>query len=1432
MLWNIGRCLEGKVAALERLIVDCERPEFIAILEIGHGRFEDSTVAGVLQRHRYRHFACRTTSRDPTHGGAALLVREDIDVEPWLWQQAADWNAECEAVSVRVLARGDRPAFVVSALYVRGSSTDTEGFARVINSAPDNQVLLTDANAQLPGSRPGAVIAADFKKRGEMLRDFIINRGAFYPAAAGPTRRKRITTAEGLAAYDPEDGTVNDHVVVGPAVVEFMASVDGESIPLYHIGGSDHAPLVWATELGAVAGAASNQNRQRYVAWHKVTDIHRAEFNRLFRKALVPAVAAHRLDMIAVEGAISRASHSALPHTKPRDTNANLFWDAQAAARVEQAKEEHGEAAQRAQAEAYRAARKATLAREAPVQPDSASTWHFASQYYGFKRRDGGRTRVATAGGTLTETHQERIETLAQSYASVHANPPEGPDSQADLAAAAATLATPASTQERAAAGNSVGVTELRACIAMFASGRCADRFGLRAEHLKLLDDESLAAMVPFIDRCVGRARLPDHWCEADVTPVLKKGRDATLCKSWRPVSVTMLLCRLCEHIVHGRIQHRIEQGNFRRGKSQFGFRRGVGTSMPLTGLSMFIRDGFAQRTTAPRWDAADEQQRYETQFGSRQAKQQKAHQHSTLIVSIDASDAYCRARPAVAVRRLQQMGLADEARWVAALLSHRTLVVKEGGVKSSPHALDRGVPQGSVLAPLLWLLTVDDLIAELEERCKRPLAGCIVVPIVFADDINFVLRGPNPSSSVRLANELLAIVRRWATTEGIPMSKLQATWIVGGEHAAWAENWTGERITYDEKVSCVPGVAPIRLLGVHYDSNFTFKAQVDHLVASTESPMHLLCGMAGIVKADKLAILYRGLILSRLLFAVDSWYPYASAADRQRIQSIHYEACRIITGCPATADAASVCYEAGFRMFEDIARDEIIKTADKMRRMSDGCADLRTPEHCFGPEWVVRLFRDGAMPTAELRPVTRADGGTRVRPAAVWPRPDFARMSQTPPDAPQTRLGLRDVGITLRHGAPHERGRNFDPRTNHPSLRPVPRIHPFAAQDLILFDTHVRFITDAPGGLTKLDKPMEDWTDEEKQPYAEANAARMRELERTGGAGSLYVFTDGSRTEDGGRRRAKEACAGAYVICQGQDPDAPGAWLHDGVAVVGPIACTYSAEIAAIREALAYVADNIDELRQQHALTDSNIVVVTDSKSSLESLRTTWLRRIQHMEQDVTQLLHRLVSSGVRVTLAFVFSHVGGAPGNAAADELAEAARKEHGKDWDGIPLWHVDTTRRIQRGHHRREDDRRVAERAFRFRTMPADLHGAPSERLPAEIPRAQERLLYQARIGMMVSAGGLLHAEPESCPLCREPGAIGRGGAAIEHLCECLPRYTWGPPLEIEPGDFWADPVGSSEQLAVASAIIAHTEDGRARAAAWAARRRRGAVQRPRQ
>ena len=838
----------------------------------------------------------------------------------------------------------------------------------------------------------------------------------------------------------------------------------------------------------------------------------------------------------------------------------------------------------------------------------------------------------------------------------------------------------------------------------------------------------------------------------------------------------------MCEAIVHNRIQHRIEQngGALRTGKSQFGFRRGVGTSMPLAGLSMFIRDGQRQTTQVRRWLAAHDSVRRALDDDG---KSGTANQHDALLVCVDASDAFCRALPARAVRRLLDMDLIAEARWVKALLTKRSLRVREDGVYSTNFAVDRGVPQGSILGPLLWSLVIDDLVARCEAECRIICPGCVAIPIIFADDINFIIRGFNPSSMIAKANKLMRIVNEWSTENDIPMAKLQASWLSTNDRdrTGMYTNWTkndGE-IVLNDHVRCTPGVLPIKILGVTYDSDFSFHTHVDNIIADCTKHKRLLWATSKSVKAEKLVLLYQGLIMSRITYATEAWYPFIRQTDAVRLHNLHRDCCLAITGCRPGSDGDSVCYEATFYKLGSVMRDELIKLGDKLRRHPPA---LRATENepLFGPEWVVALFRDERMPTAAPRMTMRG----QVVPQALYPDRRFNRDKLL--DARDKSLSIRDIGMQLYHG----NDRRADPRAFCPSLRPLPAAFPYAPQELHVFDDRIKFITGAPGSLTK-PADFGALSDEAKLPFRIANMKRIEELIGANGARTLYIFTDGARRET--RGRIHESCAGAFVICSTAHPRTRADVIYQGQISANPIACIYTAELLAIYEALKWIKAN--RRRYPRVAGCDRIVLITDSKSALESMKTTWLRRIGDLEQRACRVLFDLATlpKPFRITLAFVFSHTGGCLGNERADKLATTALEDVGRVWRDDELWHVDSTRRIQRNFHDKEQEA-MDPHCFRSRFIMRDGRAnlAPSERLPVALTRAEEIMLFRARVGTMPDVGGFLHNSPDPCPMCCEPGALGRRGTTIRHLLGC------DPSLEMPPSILWTDPIAAVSGL----------------------------------
>jgi hypothetical protein len=109
-------------------------------------------------------------------------------------------------------------------------------------------------------------------------------------------------------------------------------------------------------------------------------------------------------------------------------------------------------------------------------------------------------------------------------------------------------------------------------------------------------------------------------------------------------------------------------------------------------------------------------------------------------------------------------MGLGNQlCSWLRHYLTGRTYTVRVNGELSDPFAAPTGVPQGSILGPLLFILFVNDL----PTVCNSPL-------FMYADDTTLwrILRSPD---DVDLLQEGLDAVHRWSVAKALPLNVTQS---------------------------------------------------------------------------------------------------------------------------------------------------------------------------------------------------------------------------------------------------------------------------------------------------------------------------------------------------------------------------------------------------------------------------------------------------------------------------------------------------------------------------------------------------------------------------------------------------------------------------------------------------------------------------------
>ena len=243
---------------------------------------------------------------------------------------------------------------------------------------------------------------------------------------------------------------------------------------------------------------------------------------------------------------------------------------------------------------------------------------------------------------------------------------------------------------------------------------------------------------------------FPSIWKTSSIIPIHKMGKPLDSPASLRSISLTSCVSKLFECIILSRLLFFLESNSILSAR-QAGFRPGWSMLDQILYLSQSISDGFNK----PR-------------PGSR-----------TILFTIDFSKTFDSTWHAALFHKLISAGLPPcFARWTQSFLSDRRACVVYQNHKSRLLRIRRGVPQGSVLGPVLFYFFINDLPASLPSSVSCSL---------YADDLAIWSSSPSVFTAVGATQGALFRLERWSEYWCLPLnpSKCEASFFSVDPHQA-----------------------------------------------------------------------------------------------------------------------------------------------------------------------------------------------------------------------------------------------------------------------------------------------------------------------------------------------------------------------------------------------------------------------------------------------------------------------------------------------------------------------------------------------------------------------------------------------------------------------------------------------------------------------
>ena len=341
---------------------------------------------------------------------------------------------------------------------------------------------------------------------------------------------------------------------------------------------------------------------------------------------------------------------------------------------------------------------------------------------------------------------------------------------------------------------------------------------------------------------------VPCNMKIAKIIPIFKSGNSDQFC-NYRPISLLPTFSKILERVFYKRLIDYVNANNILT-NNQYGFREKSSTTFALIDLIDDLSNSIEKK-------------------------------EYTIGVFLDLKKAFDTIDHTLLLRKLEFYGIRGVSyQWIKSYLENRKQFVSYNNVSSDHSNVICGIPQGSVLGPLLFILYINDI-------CN---VSNILKFILFADDTNVFYSDKNIKNLIVVLNKELIKLSLWFKVNKLSLNILKTNFILFKTKARFIPDNIDVCID-DVKIT---RVAYTKFLGVVIDENLDWKEHISTIENKVSKSIGLLYRAKLLLNSKDLHVLYSTLVLPYLLYCIPLWgHTYQSRLNK--LVKLQKKAIRIV---------------------------------------------------------------------------------------------------------------------------------------------------------------------------------------------------------------------------------------------------------------------------------------------------------------------------------------------------------------------------------------------------------------------------------------------------------------------------------------------------------------------------------------------------------